>query len=115
MLLLALIKGKSLNSQLSSLTNPIFFLDLKLGICNLIDENQTQQQNTVYLPRQCIWNKTSATKFTAVLESNDILSKLQLFENTTFNTLNDKEIDQATVQFTNIMDEEAKCIVDELE
>ena len=56
----------------------------------------------------------SATKFTAALESNDILSKLQLFENTTF-ALNSKEVDQATVQFTNIMDEEAKCTVDELE
>lgn len=56
----------------------------------------------------------SATKFTAALESNDILSKLRLFENTTF-ALISKEVDQATVQFTNIMDEEAKCMVDELE
>lgn len=36
------------------------------------------------------------------------------FLKTTF-ALNSKEVDQATVQFTNIMDEEAKCMVDELE
>jgi len=76
---------------------------------NLLSRNHNnfQDQNKIKLPRQYTWNETSATKFTAAFHSNDILSWLQLFENTTFD-LSSTGVENVTSQFTNIMDEAAK-------
>lgn len=61
----------------------------------------------INLSKQYIWNETSTANFSAAFESNDMLSRLLLFENTTFE-LNSKGVDQGAILFTSIMDEAAK-------
>ena len=73
---------------------------------NFDNKNQSQHQDKINLPKQYIWNEISATKFKAAFESDDILSRLMLFEKTTFD-LNCKGIEQATIQFTSIIGEAA--------
>jgi len=57
---------------------------VKIGTLLSRNHNNFQDQKKIKLPRQYIWNDTSAAKFTAAFHSNDILSWLQFFENTTF-------------------------------
>jgi len=80
---------------------------VKIGTLLSRNRNNFQDQNKIKLPRQYIWIETSAAKFTAAFHSNDILSWLQLFENTTFD-FSSTGVENATTQFTNIMDEAAK-------
>jgi len=56
---------------------------VKIGTLLSSNNNNFQDQNKIKLPKQYTWNETSAAKFTAAFHSNDILSWLQLFENTT--------------------------------
>ena len=79
----------------------------KIGMSNFDNKNQSQHQDKINLPKQYIWNEISATKFKAEFESDNILSRLMLFENTTFE-LNSEGIEQATIQFRSIMEEAAK-------
>ena len=66
--------------------------------------NSHPQIDTYDLPRQFVWNQTSNEKFLNVLKQEEFLSRLSLFEKTTFTT-DSEGIDLATVQFTNIIND----------
>ena len=63
-----------------------------------------QHQTLFNLPKQYIWNNDSAQNFFDTLETDEFQSKLSLFEQTVF-SLDSKDVELATEQFTNLLNE----------
>ena len=80
---------------------------VRIGTLLSSNNNDFQNQSYIKLPKQYIWDETSAVKFTDTFYFSDNISWLQLFENTTFDLTN-TGFENATNQFTNIMVEAAK-------
>ena len=79
----------------------------KVTVSNLTPLVNVQQHKKVNLPKQYIWDEFSKEKFADTFQLNEIQSQILLFENSIFEE-NDKGIDHATTQFTQILDEVSK-------
>ena len=82
-------------------SQPICWLNLSLPI----PSESANQPNvkTFNIPKQFIWNQSSAAIFRNVLKQDDILLRLSNFEETDFNPDCEGIVDLATEQFTKIL------------